>query len=205
MIYPTYELEGIARSKGAKYVVGTDEAGRGCGAGPVVAAAVHIPEEAVPQFIDKVNDSKKMTAKRREEMYLVIKEHCNVGVQAIEAEVVDDINILEATKLAMKSSIEQLEYFDYILIDGTVDLSKQIVCSQEQVIKGDAKSVSIAAASIIAKVTRDRIMDDVHNIYTIYNFKKNKGYLVPEHVEALKTYGPCEFHRLTFNKVKDFL
>jgi len=202
MIYPTYELEEQAKSKGHKYIVGVDEAGRGPGAGPVVAAAVHIPDENMSLFIDKVNDSKKMTAKRREEMYSVIKEHCDVGIQAIEAVVIDDINILEATKIAMKSAIEQLEYFDYILIDGTVDLSKQITyCQQEQVIKGDAKSISIAAASVIAKVTRDRIMEELHILFPIYGWDTNKGYLTKKHIEAINTYGITDFHRQSFKRV----
>lgn len=202
MIYPTYDLENLTKNKSYKYIVGTDEAGRGCGAGPVVAAAVHIHEDVLPELLGKVNDSKKMSSKRREVMYEFIKEHCNVGVQAIEAEIIDDINILEATKAAMRSSVEQLEYYDYILVDGPVDLTKHLVGIQtQQVIKGDTKSISIAAASVIAKVTRDRIMDDIHNIYPIYNFRKNKGYLVPEHLRALELYGPCNFHRFSFKRV----
>ena len=201
MNYPTYELEGNARSQGYKYVVGVDEAGRGPGAGPVVAAAVHIPAEHCPQFVDKVNDSKKMTPKKREEMFPIIKEHCNYGIQIVEAEIIDDINILEATKIAMKSAVEQIEYFDYILIDGTVDLTKHIVCPQEQVIKGDAKSISIAAASVLAKVTRDHIMEELHELFPIYNWKKNKGYLTKEHIEAIQTYGITDFHRQSFKKV----
>lgn len=201
MIYPTYELEGRARSKGARFIVGVDEAGRGPGAGPVVAAAVHIPDEVAPQFVDTVNDSKKMTAKKRDELFPLIKKYCNYGVQAIDAEIIDEINILEATKLAMKSAIEQIEYYDYILIDGTVNLTDHVFCRQEQVIKGDAKSISIAAASIIAKVTRDRIMDDLHIIYPIYGWNRNKGYLTKEHMEAIKTYGITDFHRATFKRV----
>ena len=201
MNFPTYELENLAKEKGFKYVVGVDEAGRGPGAGPVVAAAVHIPDEYAPLFVGNVNDSKKMTAKRREEMFPIIKKHCNYGIQIIDAKIIDDINILEATKLAMKSAVEQLEYFDYILIDGTVDLTKQMVCPQEQVIKGDAKSISIAAASILAKVTRDHIMEDLHELFPIYNWKKNKGYLTKEHIEAINTYGITDFHRYSFKKV----
>lgn len=201
MIYPTYELEDLARARGYKYIVGTDEAGRGPGAGPVVAAAVHIPEEVSEQFIEKVNDSKKMTPKRREAIFPIIKEHCNYGIQIVEAEVIDDINILEATKLAMQSAIEQIEYFDYILIDGTVDLTKRLICPQEQVVKGDAKSISIAAASVLAKVTRDHIMEDLHELFPIYNWKNNKGYLTKQHIEAINTYGITDFHRQSFKRV----
>ncbi len=186
MEFPTYELEEQAKAEGYKYVVGVDEAGRGALCGSVVAAAVHVPVEVVPLFEGKVNDSKKMTSKRREELFDVIKNHCNYGIQAIEAEVIDDINILEATKLAMQSSVEQLEYFDYVLIDGLVDLRKHVVCPQKQIIKGDAKSISIAAASILAKVTRDRLMDDLHTVFPIYGINSNKGYGTKQNRDAIE-------------------
>ncbi len=201
MIYPTYELEEESKALGYKYIVGVDEAGRGPGAGPVVAAAVHVPLEALQMLTGKVNDSKKMSAKHREEMYKVIRDSCIFGIQAIEANIIDEINILEATKLAMKSAIEQTEYYDYVLVDGTVDLRKQIFCPHRQVIGGDAKSISIAAASVLAKVYRDRIMEDIHAIWPIYNFKKNKGYLTKEHIIAIQTYGITDYHRATFRKV----
>ena len=202
MDYPTYEIEEQVKSKGYKYVVGTDEAGRGCGSGPVVAAAVHIPAKVLPDLIGKVNDSKKMSAKRREEMYKFITENCNYGVQSVPADVVDEVNILEATKIAMRSSIEQLEYYDYVLVDGTVDLTKHLVGVQtQQIIKGDALSISIAAASVIAKVTRDRIMLELHTIFPIYGWDKNKGYLTKDHIEAIQKYGITDYHRATFNKV----
>ena len=201
MIYPTYELEEESKALGYKYIVGVDEAGRGPGAGPVVAAAVHVPLEAIPLLVGKVNDSKKMSAKHRDEMYKVIRDCCDFGIQEISTAVIDEINILEATKLAMKSAIEQIEYYDYVLVDGTVDLRKQIFCPHRQVIGGDAKSISIAAASVLAKVTRDRIMEDLHRIYPIYGWDRNKGYLVPEHLRALTLYGPCIYHRMSFRKV----
>lgn len=176
-----------------------------CGAGPVVAAAVLIPDEAIPKLMGQVNDSKKVAPAKRERLYDEIMSLCIVGAQDVSAVVIDEINILEATKLAMARAIEQIDLFDYLLIDGTVDLSKYIACPQQQVIKGDAKSISIAAASIIAKVYRDHIMNDLHDIYPLYNFKKNKGYLVQEHIEAIRIYGPTNIHRLTFRKVKDFM
>lgn len=201
MIYPTYKMEStLELQSGFKYVVGVDEAGRGAGSGPVVAAAAHIPGEVVPKLLNKVNDSKKMSPKRREEMYDLIRNNCDVGVQAIDAGIIDEVNVLEATKLAMKSAVEQLEYFDYILIDGTVDL-KCIVCPQQQVIKGDSLSLSIAAASVVAKVYRDRIMQELHAIYPIYGWGKNKGYLTKEHIEAIKTYGVTDYHRTSFKRV----
>lgn len=201
MIYPTYELEEESKSLGYKYIVGVDEAGRGPGAGPVVAAAVHVPLEAIPLLVGKVNDSKKMSVKHRDELYKVIRDCCDFGIQAIEANIIDEINILQATKLAMKSAIEQIEYFDYILVDGTVDLRKQIFCPHRQVIGGDAKSISIAAASVLAKVTRDRIMEDLDAIWPIYGWRKNKGYLTKEHMTAIQTYGITDYHRATFRKV----
>ena len=199
--FPTYELEDKAKYMGYKFVVGVDEAGRGPGAGPVVAAAVHIPDESMPKLVGRVNDSKKVSPKRREQMYELVRSCCNYGVQEISAKIIDEINILEATKMAMKSSIEQLEYFDYILIDGTVDLTKHVPFPQQQVIKGDAKSISIAAASIIDKVTRDRIMDDLHSIHPIYGWDTNRGYLTRKHIEAIKTYGITEYHRVSFKRV----
>jgi ribonuclease HII len=199
--FPDYSLEDQAKSEGYKYIVGTDEAGRGPGAGPVVAAAVHVPNEAVYELLGKVNDSKKLTAKKREELYTIIRDTCSFGIQAISAEIIDEINILEATKLAMKSAIEQLEYYDYVLVDGTVDLNKQLYCPTRQVIKGDAKSISIAAASVLAKVFRDHIMLDLHTIFPIYGWDKNKGYLTKAHIKAIKTYGITDYHRQTFKRV----
>lgn len=201
MSFPTYDIEEGLIGKGYKYVVGTDEVGRGCGAGSVVAAAVYIPDYAVPLLTGKVNDSKKLSPRKREYLYDLISDCCDFKTQAIEAEVIDEINILEATKLAMKSSIEQLGYYDYILIDGTVDLTEHVHCSQERVIKGDSKSISIAAASIIAKVTRDRMMDELHLIFPVYGWDRNKGYLTKEHIEAIKTYGITDFHRVSFRGV----
>jgi len=202
MAFPTYEIEEQVKTDGYKFVVGIDEAGRGPGAGPVVAAAVYIPEEVLPELLGKVNDSKKMSPKRREVMYEFIKEHCSYGVQEVGADIIDDINILEATKTAMRSSVEQLEYYDYLLIDGTVDLSKHLIgVDGRQVIRGDSKSVSIAAASVIAKVTRDRIMLELHTIFPIYGWDRNKGYLTKEHIEAIQKYGITDYHRATFKRV----
>lgn len=200
-MFPTYELEDEAKSQNYKYIVGTDEAGRGPGAGPVVAAAVHVPDKAIPLLIGKVNDSKKMSPKSREEMFDIICEHCSYGVQEISAEIIDEINILEATKLAMKSAIEQIDYVDYVLIDGTVDLTNHVSYIQRCVIRGDSKSISIAAASVIAKVTRDRIMCELDIIWPIYLWRKNKGYLTKYHIEAINTYGITDYHRHTFRKV----
>ena len=199
---PTFDLETTLRKEGYRYIVGTDEAGRGPLAGPVVAAAVSIPEGNEEHLLGIVKDSKKMSAKKREEAYDLITRYCNYGVQEIGPEVIDDINILEATKLAMKSSIEQLEYFDYVIIDGTVDLSNHIFCTHKNLIRGDSLSLSVAAASIIAKVTRDNIMESLHTAFPIYGWDRNKGYGTKEHIEAINTYGATSYHRITFNKVK---
>lgn len=201
MIFPTYEIEDRVKSLGYKYIVGTDEAGRGCLAGGVMAAAVYIPEDVIPKLIGKVNDSKKLSSKRREELYDIIIENCNYATQEISAEIIDEINILEATKLAMKGAIEQLEYYDYVLVDGTVNLNKHLWCPCQQIIKGDNLSISIAAASIIAKVTRDRIMEKLDILYPQYGWAKNKAYGTAEHIKAIKTYGVTEFHRKSFRKV----
>lgn len=198
--FATYDIETNLKGQGYSYIVGVDEAGRGPGAGPVVAAACHVPDEMVPELLYKVADSKKLTAKKREELFTLIRNGCNVGVGVVNNQVIDDINILNATKLAMEEALTHLKNIDYVIIDGTVVLP-DFPLPQQQVIKGDAKSISIASASIIAKVTRDRIMLDLHDIYPIYGWDKNKGYLTKVHMEAIKEYDPCEFHRMTFRKV----
>lgn len=188
-------------SLGYKHIIGTDEAGRGPGAGPVVAAAVLVPKDLLPQLVGKVNDSKKMTSTRREELFHLIKDNCPHGIKSVGADVIDEINILEATKLAMQGAIDQLPIFDFILIDGTVDLKKHVLVPQKNVIKGDTLSVSIAAASILAKVTRDRTMEELHEVFPVYNWQKNKGYLTKDHCDAIKLYGITEFHRVSFRRV----
>jgi ribonuclease HII len=202
--FATYDIESERIALGFKYVAGVDEAGRGPAAGPVVAAAVCVPNEVLPELFLKVKDSKKLSAKRREELFPIIKEKCDVGVGIVDNNTIDEINILEATKVAMKQALYMMEYVEYALIDGTVVL-KDLPFPQEQVIKGDAKSISIAAASIIAKVTRDNLMLALHKEYPIYNWAKNKAYLTKEHCEAIKLYGPCCYHRLTFGKVKEYV
>lgn len=196
-----YEMETELKTLGFAHILGVDEAGRGPGAGSVVAAAVCIPEEVVPDFLGRVNDSKKVSKKKRELLYDEIMEKCVVGVKEVPASVIDEINILEATKLAMARAVEEHDYFDYVLVDGTVDLGKHIDCSFMPVIKGDSKSISIAAASIIAKVYRDRKMMELHNIFPVYSWNKNMGYLTKDHIEAIQTYGITEFHRVSFRRV----
>jgi ribonuclease HII len=181
-----------------KVPAGVDEAGRGPLAGPVVAAAVILPEVCE---INGLNDSKKLTQQKREILYNEIKKVAvTIGVGIIESEEIDRINILRATLLAMEIAVYKLNPKpEFLLIDGNIKTSLPI--QQETVISGDSRCYSIAAASIIAKVIRDSIMDNYHDIHPEYNFGKHKGYPTKEHLEALKKYGPCPIHRKTFNGV----
>ena len=195
---PDFLYETAAKEKGYKYICGVDEAGRGPLAGPVCAAAVILPENA---RIPGLNDSKKLTEKRREELFEIIKkEAVAFSVAYGTLEEIEKYNILEATFLAMNRAIDGLSVrADYALIDGN-RVPKGIKIPCETVIKGDSKSASIAAASILAKVTRDRLLLEYDKKYPVYNFKKHKGYGTKEHYEAIRTYGVCEIHRLSFLK-----
>jgi ribonuclease HII len=181
-----------------KVPAGVDEAGRGPLAGPVVAAAVILPEECE---INGLNDSKKLSPQKREILFDQIKRLAvSIGVGIVEPEEIDRINILRATLLAMEIAVKDLKpQPDSLLIDGNIPTS--LLIPQETVVNGDSICYSIAAASIIAKVTRDSIMDDYHNIHPEYNFKKHKGYPTKEHLEALRKFGPCPIHRKTFRGV----
>jgi len=197
---PGYFLEEDVISRGYNFVAGVDEAGRGPGAGPVTAAAVRILPSRVEELIELgVNDSKKLSEKKREALYEEIISRCDYGIGIINNDIIDEINVLESTKLAMIKAVNDLNLCDYVLVDGTVLL--KIPIEQEQVIKGDAKSLSIAAASILAKVTRDRIMYGLHDVFPIYSWDTNKGYLTKKHIDAIKKYGVTEYHRLSFRKV----
>lgn len=195
---PDYEFEKAAVNSGFSCICGVDEAGRGPLAGPVCAAAVILPEGAV---IEGLDDSKKLTEKKRERLYDVIKETAvaySVAYGTLEE--IETVNILEATYLAMNRAIEGLNVKpDFALIDGNrVPRGIKIPC--ETIVKGDSKSMSVAAASVLAKVTRDRLMLEYDKKYPEYNFKKHKGYGTKEHTELIKQYGPCEIHRLSFLK-----
>jgi len=204
--YATYELEEELIQAGNDIIVGVDEVGRGPGAGPVTAGAVWIPSEALPKLMAKIKDSKALTEKRREILYELINETCVWAVASVDNTVIDDINILEATKLAMRNAlmyIEEAVDTDHVLIDGTVEVYN-LRFPQTQVIRGDSKSISIAAASIMAKVTRDEEMRMLHWIYPQYGWFRNKGYLTKEHIDAIKTYGITDYHRKSFNKVGNY-
>lgn len=192
-----YEREYMA--KGKKYIAGVDEAGRGPLAGPVVVASVIMP---LDNIIEGINDSKKVSEKKREVLYEKIKETALAyHIEAIDENVIDKINILNATKLGMKNCIENLKIKpDLALIDAVkIDSNIETV----SIIKGDAKSYSIAAASILAKVYRDNLMRDYDRQFPEYGFAKHKGYGTKAHIEAIKQYGICKIHRRTF--VKNFI
>lgn len=183
-------------------ITGIDEVGRGPLAGPVVAAAVILPEDFV---LFGVNDSKKLSVKKREELYETIqKEAVSIGVGIIDHQTIDRVNIYQATKLAMIQAIEQLSVKpDYLLIDA---MKLEVPIPQENLIKGDARSISIAAASIIAKVYRDRLMQDYgQNYYPGYGFESNAGYGTKEHLDGIKKLGICPIHRKTFAPIKDMI
>jgi len=207
---PNFEEEKILWEQGFKFVAGLDEAGRGPLAGPVVAAAVNLKFEIFnlksilnnPIF-QKINDSKKMTAKTREEVYNFLTKHPQIkwGVGIVSEKMIDKINILEATKLAMQKAVKNLKA-DYLLLDGNFVINS--IVRQKSIIKGDQKVASISAASIIAKVTRDRIMEKYHKKYPQYEFDKHKGYGTKLHIQMLKKHGPCPIHRKSFSPVSEF-
>ena len=180
-------------------IVGVDEAGRGPLAGPVVAAAVRL--KIYCDRLQEINDSKKLTEKKREKLFDIINECFYVGVGISTVEEIDSLNILNATFLAMRRAIENLKLDKnedvLVLVDGNFTI-REYNGKQEAVIKGDAKSLSIAAASIIAKVTRDRMMVAESDKYPEYHFEKHKGYGTKAHREAILTYGPLDIHRKTF-------
>lgn len=190
-----YENE--ARKKGYKFICGVDEAGRGPLAGPVFAAAVILDQN---RMIEGLNDSKKLTEKKREYLYDCIKEKAiSYSVAAASEKEIDDINILNATFLAMQRAIDGLKIPpDMVLIDGNRCPALKI--DSRAIIKGDSLSASIAAASILAKVERDRLMKQISQKYPQYNFEKHKGYGTKLHTDLIKEYGPCEIHRRSFLK-----
>ena len=179
-----------------KYICGIDEAGRGPLAGPVVVASVIMPRNSM---IEGVNDSKKVSEKKREKLYdLILDEAISYGIGIIDQNEIDEINILNATKKGLTKSINELKVKpDLILVDALTHIDTNGI-PYESIIKGDAKSYSIAAASIIAKVTRDRIMREWDKIYPQYGFGKHKGYGTSAHISLIKEYGLCPLHRKSF-------
>lgn len=203
---PTLLLENtiIAETK-LGLIAGLDEAGRGALAGPVTAAAVILPLDR-PQALDalrEVNDSKQLTAKVRERLYaLIIENVLAYGISAVSASVVDEIGIIPATKQAMRTAVSQLTPApQFLLIDGRIRL-QTLPTPQQSVIRGDAKSLSIAAASILAKVTRDRQMIELDAQHPQYGFAQHKGYGTARHMAAIAEHGPCPIHRFTFSPIR---
>ena len=193
------EFENELYNNEINFIAGIDEVGRGPLVGPVVTAAVILPKDF---YDERINDSKKLTEKKRELLYDVIMENAlSVGIGMSSPEVIDEINILNATKKAMIEAINNLSVKpEHLLIDA---VKLDIDIPQTSIIKGDAKSQSIASASIIAKVTRDRMMVELDKKYPMYDFKHNKGYGTKKHIEALYQYGPIEEHRKSFAPVSE--
>lgn len=191
-----------ARQRGYRFIAGIDEAGRGPLAGPVVASAVILPPDFNAAGVD---DSKKLTPKRRASLYdAILNGATAVGIGIVDAALIDQVNILRASLLAMDKAVARLPFRpDYLLIDGTFPIKTDL--PQELLPKGDARSVSIAAASIVAKVTRDRLMETYHGAYPSYGFARHKGYPTRDHREAIRALGACPIHRLSFKGVKEFI
>ncbi len=196
-----YQYEKELKSKGYKIIAGTDEVGRGPMAGPVVVASVILDDN---NFIEGLNDSKKLTAKKRKELSEIIKEKAlDYSITFIPVEEVDRINVLEASRKGMMECVRKLKYkVDYVLSDA-VKLDFEFPCLN--IIKGDSRSASIAAASIIAKVARDEYMDELDNDYPMYGFKMHKGYVTKYHLDAIDKYGVCCHHRKSFAPVQKII
>ena len=194
------EYENELYNKGIKYIAGVDEVGRGPLVGPVVTAAVILP---VDFYDERINDSKKVTEKKREMLYDVIMENAvSVGIGMSSSEVIDEINILESTKKAMKEALNNLSVKpEHVLIDA---VKLDIDIPSTSIIKGDAKSQSIAAASIMAKVTRDRMMYELDKEHPEYDFAHNKGYGTKKHIEAIRKYGILKEHRKSFAPCNEY-
>lgn len=181
------------------YICGVDEVGRGPLVGPVVASAVILPKN---YFIEGLTDSKKLSKKKRDYFYKVIKkEALAIGIGIVDNKKIDEINILEAARLAMKKAINSLSIKPDVILTDAMRLDMGI--PEEDIIKGDLKSITISAASVIAKVTRDKMMEKLHEKYPMYNFIKNNGYPTKEHIEAIKKYGIIKEHRKSFRPIKD--
>jgi ribonuclease HII len=203
---PTLDLEQqIAQEIGSIYVAGLDEAGRGALAGPVVAAAVILPLDQPDQLAHfaNVRDSKQLTALQREQLYDKIIAHAlTYGIGSATAQEIDQDGILKANFRAMLSAVAQLDPpAQYLLVDGSLPV-RPTVLPQKTVVRGDSRCLTIAAASILAKVSRDRLMIQLNEQYPLYGFGRHKGYATPQHLAALEKYGPCPLHRYTFAPIR---
>lgn len=195
-----YKYENELYEKGCNFIGGVDEVGRGPLIGSVVTACVVLPRDFV---LEGLTDSKKLSEKKRNEFYKVIMSKAiAVGIGIVDEKTIDEVNIYEATKIAMKQAIDNVNIrLDHVLIDA---MKLDIDIPSTSIIKGDSKSISIAAASVIAKVTRDKMMYELDKIYPMYDLKNNKGYGTKKHIEAIKKYGITKYHRLSFKPVSEY-
>jgi ribonuclease HII len=200
---PNFDEESALISQGYRFIAGVDEAGRGALAGPVVAAAVILPPNSSFPELRSVKDSKLVSPEKREELYMIIiEESLATGVGIIDSDIIDSVNILNATKNAMRDAVRQLSQIpDYLLIDGST--LTRIPYRQKCIVKGDRICLSISCASIIAKVVRDHIMDEYDALYPEYGFARHKGYGTEYHLSSLRKHGPVMIHRYSFAPVKN--
>ena len=201
--FDNYKYERELRDNNIKYIAGVDEVGRGPLVGPVVAACVVLPEEF---NLDGLTDSKKLSEKKRDFYFEEVKRQAlGYGIGIIDEKKIDEVNIYEATKLAMKEAIEDCKKnckIEHVLIDA---MPLELDVPTTSIIKGDLKSITISAASVIAKVTRDRMLDELHEKFPMYDFKKNKGYPTKKYLEAILEYGIIDEHRRSYGPVKNYL
>jgi ribonuclease HII len=202
-LIPSFKSEKLLSTRGFRYIAGIDEVGRGSLAGPVVAAAVVLPMKRKLENLNGVRDSKELTPAKREYLNKLIQEVAiDIGVGVISSQIIDAVNILNATRLAMYEAVKKLSHQpDYLLIDGMT--LPQILITQQAIIKGDKSCLSIACASIVAKVTRDHMMTELGNAYPDYGFQQHKGYGTRSHLECINRLGPTPVHRYSFSPVRN--
>lgn len=201
--FDNYKYERELRESGIKFIAGVDEVGRGPLVGPVVAACCVLPEEF---DLEGLTDSKKLSEKKRDFYFEEVKRQAlGYGIGIIDEKKIDEVNIYEATKLAMKEAINECMKnckVEHVLIDA---MPLELDVPTTSIIKGDLKSITISAASVLAKVTRDRMLDELHEKYPMYDFKKNKGYPTKKHLEAIEEYGIIDEHRRSYGPVKNYI
>ena len=202
-IIPSFKSERLLFTRGFQYIAGIDEVGRGSLAGPVVAAAVILPMKRKLENLKGVRDSKELTPAKREYLNKLIQEVAiDIGVGVISPQIIDAINILNATRLAMHEAVQKLSHQpDYLLVDGMA--LPGILIAQQAIIRGDKSCLSIACASIVAKVTRDHMMTELSNTYPDYGFQQHKGYGTRSHLECINKLGPTPVHRYSFSPVRN--
>lgn len=195
-----YEYEQELYEKGIKLIGGIDEVGRGPLIGPVVTACVILPKNYI---LEGLTDSKKLSEKKREKFYdILMKDAISIGIGIVDEKEIDKVNIYQATKEAMAQAVDNMEIKpEHILVDA---MPLELEIPTTSIIKGDAKSITIAAASVIAKVTRDRMLDELDKIYPMYDLKHNKGYPTKKHLEAIEKYGITKYHRLSYGPVAKY-